>query len=426
MVTICLVTCVTISTPHSSAAHDAGRRSLTVALYPYVPERAEMYWAIEQAFEDAHPSIDVRFVDIGAYYYSGQLIESLEQKKVDVVEVDTVFLHDLVTRKLIDPLPDDVAPKDQFLPVAATAAVMDGKLYGAPHWVCGNFLFFRKDDPETNRFRTVDSIDDLERLIGHPLAPEQSILVDLRGSSTLGEKYLDALLDTYETPGEALKHLSDGPPDAKALQSLNRIYALCPGGLCDSDKHHEFSEFYPRQFAERRCRAFLGYSERLHFVVSHFLNGIREDQSAVGKIEFVWRDDTSSYEAVGGDDIDVVPATLADDGAVTLTWVDILSIRHGLNDQARHDAIEFIRFATGPELSSQFLIPDYGHAPRYLLPARESAYCDARVLKAAPLYRRFHTIMREGTSITGPALNDRLRAVGKQIEEAGFSPRSRN
>lgn len=416
---VCLTLCCHLG--KTEAADQPIRRKLRVALYPYVPERAEMYWKVEQDFEDAFPEIDLRFIDLSSYYYSGQLEEALTKAAADVVEVDTVFLKDLVDRKLIEELPKALLSSTDFVPVAAKAAELDGKVFGVPHWICGNFLFFRKDDPEASRFRKLTSLDGLERVVARPLSQEQSVLSDLRGSSTLGEKYLDALLDTYKTPDEALKHLDPEALDRTAVEALNRLYSLSPGGLCDSDKHHEFGQFYARQFAERRCRAMIGYSERLHFTVDHFLNGVREDQPGVGKLEFQWNDTTNAYDAVGADDIDAVPATLSDDGSTMLSWVDVLSIRAGVAEQVRKDAYEFIRFFTVPSRTTSFLIPEYGHAPRYLLPAHKAIYSDAKLLRAAPLYGRFHEIMQSGVAVTAPDLNGRLRKIGKKLEAQGFS-----
>jgi thiamine pyridinylase len=391
------------------------RRKLSVALYPYIPERADLYWKVEQEFEDKYPAIDLRFVDTAAGYYKSEPANVLKGAKADVVEVDTVLLYDLVAQKLIEPLSDDRLPTATFLPVAESAARLDGKVYGVPHWVCGNFLFFRKDDPERGRFEKLRSLADLERVLGRPLSEHQSLLVDLRGKSTLGEKFLDAMLDTYGTPEAVLKKLDAKTPDAEALKSLDRLFALCPGGLCDSDKHHEFSPFYAHQFAERKARAFVGYSERLFFVIDHYLNGIREDQPAVGK--FGW-DETG--DPAGTDDIGVVPATLGDKASRTLTWVDILSLRAGMDDQKKKDALAFIDFFNSEAFMLASLLPEYGHAPRYLLPARSATFSNKKLTTAAPLYPRFYEIMKDGVTMTAPDLNGKLRSVGKVIEERGF------
>jgi hypothetical protein len=61
----------------TSSNETVNRRQLRVALYPYVPQKAEMYWKIEREFEDLHPDIDLRYVDLVADYYGGQLVEAI-------------------------------------------------------------------------------------------------------------------------------------------------------------------------------------------------------------------------------------------------------------------------------------------------------------------------------------------------------------
>lgn len=406
------------------ASKPTARRQLRVALYPYVPQKAELYWKLEREFEESHEDIDLKYVDLGADYYGGKLTEAVKSSQADVFEVDTVFLRDLVDEKLLQELPPDVlTPKNSYLPMAVSASMLDGKVYGVPHWVCGNFLFFRRDDPERSRFEKLSSLDGLERILGRPFAQEQGLLVDLDGKSTLGEKYLDAVLDAYQTPDEALKHVSSASPDAGAIRSLNRLFALCPGGLCDSEKHHDSDQFYAKQFAHRKARALIGYSERMYYVVDENINGVREDEAAVGSISFVWNDTTKTYQPTGNYDVDVVSAPLADNGSKMLAWVDVLTLRNGLDQQKRQDALELIRFFNSEKFTAEILVPELGNAPRYLLPARNSLYTNPALLQAAPLYKKFHQIMEQSVSLTGRNLNNELRNIGKDLKKSGFTPR---
>jgi thiamine pyridinylase len=428
LTTLCiLVFTFTTLGPFSTIAaskQTLSRRPLRVALYPFVPQKAEMYWKLEREFEELNKEIDIQYVDLGADYYDGDLVNALKTKKADVVEIDTVFLRDLVDQKLIQEMPSEVLfPQDTYLPMAISASTVDGKVYGIPHWICGNFLFFRKDDPEKGRFEKVNTLNGLERILGRPFSPEQGLLVDLQGKSTLGEKYMDAVLDIYQSPEEALKHVSSAAPDPNAIRSLDRLFALCPGGLCDSEKHHQSDQYYAKQFAHRKARALIGYSERMYYVVDEFINGLREDESGVGSISFVWNDATKAYDIIGLNDVDVVSAPLADSGSKMLAWVDILSLRSGLDEQTRKDANELIKFFNSEKFNTELLMPSYGSAPRYLLPARNSIYTNHTLLQAAPLYNRFFEIMKQSVSLTGPNLNGNLRDIGKGIQKTGLSPR---
>lgn len=286
------------------------------------------------------------------------------------------------------------------------------------------FLFFRVDDPESRRFKQLWSLDGLERIIGRPLAPEQALLCDFKGKSTLGEKYLDALLDLYQNPAEALKRVDPKSLDTEVVHYLSRVFSLCPGGLCDSVKHHESGQYYAKQFAHRKARVMVGYSERMYFVVDEFLNGVREDEPAVGDIEF---SEATNYKAKGKFDVDVVPAPLADpkvaNGVKMLAWVDVLTVSAACDETVREDAMNLIHFFNDAAFTRELLVPEFGQAPRYLLPARASLYADETLTNAAPLYTRFYSIMKNSVAITGPNLNQKLRDIGKNIDKEGFSVR---
>ena len=322
----------------------AVRRPLRVALYPYIPALEGIYWKVEQEFEEKNPLIDLQYVSTGVNYYGGDIRKVLENKTADVAEVDTVLLEDLADDELLEDLSSLISlPKDEFFSYAVDAANVDGKCFGIPHWVCGNFLFFRADDPEAEKFRAIDSLDDLERILGRPLAESGALMVDLNGSSTLGEKYLDALLDELQSVDKALESIREieieetgkvKPETVKlnpsALRSLDRLFALTPGGLCDSSKHHEYGQFYARQFSERGCRALIGYSERMYYVVDHHLHGVREDEPSVGGLSY-----NDKYLAVGAKDVEVVPASLSNNQGKTLSWVDALVLRKDLEKQTQ-------------------------------------------------------------------------------------------
>jgi len=169
---------------------DCKPRVLRVGIYPYVPASDDIKLRIAQEFEKRHEDVRLQFVDLGDYY-DGGLLDALSAKRVDVVEVDTVFLQDLVESKLIEPIPRDRLPSDtDFLPVASRAAMLDGKVFGVPHWVCSNFLFFRRNDPDADRMRHVTKLNELEQVLNHPATEENGLLADMRGKSTLGEIYL--------------------------------------------------------------------------------------------------------------------------------------------------------------------------------------------------------------------------------------------
>jgi thiamine pyridinylase len=390
-------------------------RILRVATYPYVPESAQMQLKIAQDFEKNNPDVQVEFVDLGDYY-GGGLGNALDpnQPKVDVVEVDTVFLRDLVESKFLETLPDTVLkPDGTFLPVASRAVVLNGKTFGVPHWVCGNFLFFRKNDPDADRLSNTTTLSDLEQILNRPTTEEQGLLADMRGKSTLGEVYLSSLVDEYQGAKEALAHLGDPANlDPAAAKTPNRIFWLCPGGMNHNAKYHSNGQFYARQFAHCKARAKISYSEDLYYVGDEFLHGVASSENGIG--------DPSK------DEIQVVGAPLANNSHKMLAWVDALCVRAGVTSETRRDAMKFISDYTGEAFNRDLLIPSEGDAPRYLLPARGALYSDSTILKTAPLYPRLKEIIQDAETVTASKLNKRLQEIGKELDKNVEEPLSSN
>jgi len=323
--------------------------------------------------------------------------------QADVIEVDTVFLKDLVQQSLVDVLPPTaIEPANAFLPIASAAAQIDGKVYGVPHWACGNFIFFRADDPAAGRLSETKTLKGLEEILNHPTIEKDALLADVEGSSTIGELYLDSLLDEYGDPADALAHIGDKDHlDSGAQAAPARLYALCPGGLNHNDKYHENGGFYGRQFAHSRARVFLAYSEGLYEVGDEFLHGVADTEPDIGDLK--------------NNKISAIAAPLADNDQKMLAWVDILTIRKGLTSQKRKDAFDFISDFTSEDFNRSLLVPSYGEAPRYLLPARIALYNDPAIIKAAPLYPHFKDIMLGAVTVTDAGLNSRLRQIGEKI-----------
>jgi thiamine pyridinylase len=397
-------------TPESIAEQTRMRRELRAAMYPYIPLKASVYWKVESAFEEEFPAINLKYVDLGYDYYGGELEQALQNALIDVAEVDTILLEKLASEGLITPLDESslLPAPEAFLEFSLEAARFNGDLYGVPHWICGNFLFYDLDDPEAWRFETCDTLLELEMIIGKPTSFDASVLLDMRGSSTLGEKYIDAVVDKYPVREEALKYATTDSVDEDALEALNRLFRMTPGGLCDSEHHHEYTGFYARSFSRKQARVMIGYSERLHFVIDEYFYGIREGLPSRGRNQ--------------GKGIGVVSAPLSDRGSQHLAWVDILSCRSGMDAQTAADAEAFVSFLASLPVNKEILIPEWGEAPVYLLPARKSLYTDPEVVEAAPLYPRLLEAMGTPVTLSGIDLNESLRDIGKSIEANGFKP----
>ena len=390
-----LTACSTLSLEEHSQ-----RRTLKVILYPFVPEKNSLFYVIEQEFEKAHPLIDLQYVDLASNYYDTNSANAITNTEADVYEVDSVFLVDLVKGGRLQPLPDRLIPiNGQFVHVAEQASQYDGIWYGVPHWICTNFLFFQKGDS----LRDARSFADIEKMIGSHHNRGKGLLVDVKGKSTIGELYLDALIDNFGSLEKATPYLSKDTINQEAETTLERAVLLCDQGYCRDDDYHETTGFYARRFARNDGRALVGYSERLFYVLDERLNSCRKDGE-------------NEQECVDPKGVDFIELPLSASGSHPFAWVDTFAIAKTCNGQCLDDATAFLTFVTSKEQVKQSLLPAWHSAPRYLMPAHVALYNDNDLLKEAPLYSRMLSSLQKAIPVTGYQLNTKLREIGKELD----------
>jgi thiamine pyridinylase len=375
----------------------APRRALTVALYPFLPDHESLFSDIEHGFERAHPDVDLHIVDLSANYYNEDEPQAITNTNAQIYELDGVFLADFIDKSLIRPLPKElVPPASSMIPVAESSARAGDEWWGLPHWACTNFLFYRSGD----KLGGAGTLKEVESMIGVKHAADQGLLIDAKGKSTLGELYLDATLDELGDLSAAGPYLLDTNLLGNATANLQRTVALCDAGMCRSSSYHEATGFYARQFARKRGRALVGYSERLYYIAQEQHESCR------------------AGECTGLQDIDMKPLPLSDRGSHPFAWVDMLAISSTCDEECLPDATAFISYvASAAEVKRSLLPARYGAPPRYLLPARAELYTDKDLLAAAPLYSKLLTALSGAVPVRGMKLNTRLRDIGKKIDK---------
>ncbi|WP_029583842.1 hypothetical protein [Bradyrhizobium sp. URHD0069] len=379
------------------------RRILRVSLYPFIPDAKSAAWIIEEAFERRYPTIDLRISFAPRYYDHRPGKGGVIDEVADVYELDSIFLADFVEANRLQPVKAAAAA---MIPFAERAASHKGVTYGTPHWVCGNFLIYRSPDTALREVRT---LHDLENAFSQPLRERGGLLIDLKGSSTLGEMYLDGLMDLYQSTALALQRLDAQNPDRSVLNAMERVIKLSQSRFGRDEDYHQRSGFYGRQFARGNGRALVGYSELLHYVLTEASQSCLHDEKCV--------DPARGKHA---SQIAVTEWPLADEGSQPIGWVDLFVVDVAVKGQRLRDARAFISFMIENETYRMLLIPDLNirEAPRYLLPAREDVYSDSDVLAAAPLYTSFRKAINNAISVSAPKLNERLRAMGAALDGA--------
>lgn len=378
----------------SPAAEPAASVTLRVALYPYVPDRLGLFARLEAAFEAAHPGVNVELVDSYRDPDSGTTVsladryykDGLLKVAADVYEVDTVLLDRMVRAKKLAAIEP---PRRAFLPGTIEAVMMDGVQWGVPHWVCGNFLFYRKGDAALARANTWEQL-------GAAFGEDEALLLDLKGSSTLGEWYLTALAAADGTPDRVVKAVQGKDLDPGAVAALASLLRRCPAGFCRSDALHERFGAYARLFARGKARAYIGYSETLYAALQELSGSCRPGDGCLA-----------------ADEIDVRALPVNRPGGRQVGWVDALALAAGLDGPKRRLAAEFIELLTSWEGYRLLLDPAGAEVPRYLLPALPLS--DTNLELRAPLYPALFQALGSRVFLTAEGLNEALRLRGKAL-----------
>jgi thiamine pyridinylase len=358
--------------------------TLRVALYPYVPERYALFALLAREFQrrNAGVVLDLVEVDPAKDYYDGGLV-GLD---ADVYEIDTILLDEIIAAKKIAPL--DVALTG-FAPESIAAVTRNGVVYALPHWLCGNFLFYRKDDTGV---RDAATWADLMRVLARR---HESIFVDFFGHLTLGEWYITMLAEKSGLETAQAAVLGSPAPDGDVIAALKTILAGCPTGYCRSEAMHDRPGFYARAFVHGSAAAYVGYSETIHY-------GLQEisDNCLPGS------------GCLSADDIAIrsLPSSVAGSPARGIGWVDGLAVSTALTGAKKAAALAFLAFATSAEGYRVVLEPRGLEAPRYLLPARTGLS-----LMGTPLYPDFFAAHAGRETGTAAGLNARLRALADRI-----------
>jgi thiamine pyridinylase len=364
------------------AASDA--ITLRVALYPYVPERYALFALLAQGFQRRNPGVtlDLVEVDPAKDHYAGGLVAI----DADIYEIDTILLDEVIAANKIAPLD---LPLGGFAPESVAAVTRNGVVYALPHWLCGNFLFYRKDDAAV---RDAATWDDLVRALNRR---RESIFVDLFGHLTLGEWYITMLAEKSGLAAAQAEVLGSHAPDADAVAALETILAGCPTGYCRSEAMHERPGFYARAFVHGAAAAYVGYSETIHYGMQEIIDNCRPGSGCLG-----------------ADDIAVrgLPSLVAGSPARGIGWVDGLAMAAALTGAKEAAALAFLSFATSVEGYRAVLEPRGLEAPRYLLPARTGLS-----LTDTPLYPHFYAAHAGRETGTAAGLNARLRSLAERI-----------
>jgi thiamine pyridinylase len=373
---------------------DGNARVLRVEMYPFVPGADGIALKIKELFEAGCPGLDLQIRMNPNYYATDD--SGILAADADIYEIDSVFFDDFVKHR--NPKPPSQFVLDMagpVVPFAKDIVTSGGTQFGIPHWICTEFLIFKKALPQIG---AIKGPADAARVFGE-LA--KGPLMDLKGPTTLGELYLSVLVAHYGSAGEALEHLDPDHLDDYAVAVLRGFINMEPPGFGRDQDYHLRDGFYARQFVRGSGSAFVGYSEDTYYALRETAQSCLKD------------------ECLGRDDLDVALWPFADEGAKPVAWVDMYMMDSRLTDAKLRDAEAFIKFMMSVSTYGALLLPPDGApngAPKYLLPARDDVYSSGK-MSSDPLYPKFRNLIGPAVPVTEEGLNHKLHQVAAALEK---------
>lgn len=271
LMTVCALLVLFVVVP--AAVHAQATRSLSVMLYPYIPDVnndgfAALRQRIESEFEALNPQIDLTVImDVTNNTYSTSNLETYftDPNGPQVIELDLMMLDYIVTNGWAAPV--NYYSSDTF-PVATNASIDDRMLWAIPTRVCSLFLFSYIPEvaSATTSYELVDWLNHFD-----PTNQYQNLIGGFYGQNTLSIFYSDFYIgahgpDSIYGPGPFYY-----PPDPAVVYDMSVMFEECTfngENLCLTEVYEDES-VAPAKFASGQILSYIGFSEGLYYVLDN-------------------------------------------------------------------------------------------------------------------------------------------------------------
>ena len=338
---------VTEATPETTEP-DPGVTTITVALYPALPDLNMAQNTLAQMWAEMEPDVELEFVYWDCY-------DDPYPHGIDVIVYDAVFLNYLVENFLIYPLdPNGLADTTGILSFTMEGARYDGDLYGLPVLACSNYLIHYTEDEEMMQ---VENFEQLYELLSLRKSWYSSDGLQINVSDFGSSFYLDALIDytgTYTTYDD-LNALY--PPVSDVVEQLHAINTLIP-----EPADYIRGRSYTTRFARGEGSACYSFSESLYDMKDIL------------------------------DQLTIRPISFFDGENIPMYYTDIASIGSHVMDPDKYDlCMKLVNLLGSVEYQAELC---FGNGDvQYLLPAREQVYLAA--MEQYPMYGRLYELVMD-------------------------------
>lgn len=316
--------------------------TLSLALYPYVPDQGRFVRAVESLWYQEHPDVKLNFVTWDCY--AGDPGDEL-----DVFVYDSIFLYDFLEQGYLLPLEDeDIRDAGDLIPSALSACRAEGTLYAVPQFLCTNLLFGRENDGE---ILNVQNISELYEVVGVstdqaiPPVSDHSLLVRIPDPLEFLFWYLETQIDLDQEFSEWMAMPDADSLDPEILETLTEVQAMAGSRQMKYEPPNGDIYIRGKWFADGLGRAMIGFSESMY---------------AMGS---------------AAEDVTFHRISLSDAEDIPMFYADLASINAKIDESKKPLAVELLNLITGPEVMTQAIAPSKeSQNPQYLFSARMSVY----------------------------------------------------
>ena len=299
--------------------------TLTYAVYPYIPDAEYYQEIIERRWTEIEPNIRLVRAKWDCYYDG-------VPEGIDVIMYDAVMRDALIEGGWIQPIdPGTVQDAEDIFPFALEDLTVNGKLYGLPVFLCGNFLIYDMDCTDlAEAVHLTDFRDDSELLV-----------INSERDSNRPQYIYEVLADT----------LGEANPVAGEDEETDGLMELIDRLAVDSHKSDDDTQV-ALAYDAGIGKGYIGFSESLRLLSN------RISQTGIKSISFSDQDD------------------------VTRLYVDAAAINSKVKGARFEKCVELINVIAEADVLSALSVQN--GAAQYLLLARKAPYQTLR--ERFPLY----------------------------------------
>ena len=297
--------------------------TLTYAVYPYIPDPGYYQEIIERRWSEIEPDIRLVRAEWDCY-------EDGAPDGIDVIMYDAITRDALIKDAWIQPIdPAAVQEAEDIFSFALDGLTVDGRLYGIPVLLCGNFLIY---DVGCTDLARAEHLTDLGN--------ESEILVINSESELNRPQYLHEVL--ADTLGEANPTADEDSDSRMAL--IDRL-------AVDAHKRDDDTQV-ALAYDSGIGKGYIGFSESIHLLSS------RLSQTGIKSISFSDQDD------------------------LPRVYVDAVAVNSKVKGLRYEKCVELMNVIAEADVLSSLSVQN--EAPPYLMLARKAPY--KTLAERFPLY----------------------------------------